>query len=86
MEQMSISRAEWLACLGEAIAGAQTVAWRLRTYESSSLEARELYDRLESARQEIESLRGIAGAKPVQADLGWLDRLGWSGALTDSPD
>jgi len=86
MEQSIASRAEWFARLADAIAGAQTVAWRLRTHESASLEARELYDQLESARQELELLKARSGRNPVQADPEWLARLGLRSTLLDPAD
>jgi hypothetical protein len=86
MEHAVAWRAEWLARLAEAIEGAQRLAWQLRTDESSSLEARELYGRLESARIELESLRGLTSRPndPLPAD--WLKDLGWIGSLLDPAD
>lgn len=86
MEQSIASRAEWLARLADAIASAQTVAWRLRTFENASLEARELYDRLEVARQELDLLQGRSPRQSAQTDPEWLGRLGWGSALTDPAD
>jgi hypothetical protein len=86
MEQIAALRADWFARLAEAIDGAQRVAWQLRTYESAAVEARELYGRLEAARLELESLRGLAtrSAKPIDPHV--LERLGWTGSLSDQPD
>jgi hypothetical protein len=82
MEQM---RREWFAQLANAIDGAQRVAWQLGTSHGVSVEARELYGRLEAARLELESLRAI-DARPLQADTDWLQKLGWTGILQDPAD
>ena len=83
MQQITALRAEWFARLAEAIEGAQQVAWQLRTNESASVEARELYSRLEAARLELESLQGVTRNVAAKADADWLDRLGWSSSLLD---
>lgn len=67
--------------LAEAIDGAQRVAWQLRTSESASAEARELYSRLEYVRLEVESLRQVAVRHSEKTDTDWLKRLGWGGSL-----
>jgi hypothetical protein len=54
---VALERARWLAELGEAIAQAQKLAWRLGVAEGDSEEARALYARLEVVRTEVESLR-----------------------------
>ena len=86
MEQIAALRADWFARLAEAIDGAQRVAWQLRTHECAAVEARELYGRLEAARLELESLRGIAARSgdPIDPDL--LEQLGWISSLSDPPD
>ena len=86
MEQIAALRAEWLARLADAIEGAQRLAWQLRTSESASLEARELYSRLEAARLELESLCGVRVRHGETADPDWLAKLGWSGSLVDEQD
>ena len=86
MEHIAALRAEWFARLAEAIEGAQRVAWQLRTYESASAEARELYSQLEAARLELESLRGVRRRPREPVDSKLLEKLGWSGPLPDSPD
>ncbi|MDQ3482984.1 MAG: hypothetical protein M3448_06220 [Pseudomonadota bacterium] len=86
MEQIAALRAEWLARLSEAIDGAQRVAWQLRTSESVSQEARELYSRLETARVELESLRVLPEKDFGPDDSDWLGKLGWSSTLLDMPD
>lgn len=83
MERSAALRAEWYARLAEAIEGAQRVAWQLRTSDSASLEARELYSRLEAVRLELESLRGVAHRPGETADADWLEKLGWNGWLSD---
>ena len=86
MNQIAALRAEWLAQIATAIESAQSVAWQLRMQEGASLQARELYDRLEAARSEVESLRG-RGAEPSRiSDSDWIRALGWSGSLSGSED
>ena len=86
MEHRAALRAEWLARLAEAIEGAQQVAWQLRTYESASGEARELYGRLEAARLELESLSGLRRQPRDPIDPHWLEKLGWSSSLSNPAD
>lgn len=86
MKQIAAWRAEWFVRLAEAIEGAQRVAWQLRTSESASEEARELYSRLENARLELESLRQVEVRQSDKTDTDWLKRLGWSGSLRDEKD
>lgn len=83
MEQIAALRAEWFVRLAEAIEDAQRLAWQLRTSESASAEARELYSRLEYARIELESMRRVVVRYSEKADADWLKRLGWSGSLVD---
>ena len=77
MEQIAALRAKWCAQLAEAIEGAQRLAWQLGTDEAVSMEARELYDRLEAARLELDSLRGLQGTAPSVIDPYWLQKLGF---------
>ena len=81
-----VLRAEWLACLAQAIEGAQQVAWQLRTDESASGDARDLYGRLEEARLELESLRGTTALPGESPNPDWVRELGWSSALLDPAD
>lgn len=78
MEHIAALRAEWLAQLAEAIEGAQRLAWQLGTQDVTSIEARELYGRLEAARLELDSLRRfhIGGACAIEPD--WLQKLGFA--------
>lgn len=86
MEHAVAWRAEWLARLADAIEGAQRLAWQLRTDETASAEARELYGRLESARIELESLRGMT-RRACDVPLGdGLKELGWLSSLLDPAD
>lgn len=78
-------RTRWLAELADAIESAQLLAWQLGTAERPSAEARELYGRLEAARLEVETMRGITVRTPV-VDPAWLEALGWSGSLLDPAD
>jgi hypothetical protein len=79
------NRARWLAELASAIESAQLLAWQLGTAERPSAEARALYGRLEAARVEVETMRGISVHTPL-AEPAWLEALGWSGALLDPAD
>lgn len=77
-ESEAARRSRWLADLLTAIDDAQRVAWRLSS-EGANPEALELYERLELARAEVESLRAS----------GWADRRQkvpsqWMGFLADS--
>jgi hypothetical protein len=85
MEQIAALRAEWFAQLAEAIEGAQRLAWQLGTRQSTSAEARELYGKLEVARLELDSLRGMALDRSVDFEPNWLQKLGWTGFPAD-PD
>jgi hypothetical protein len=85
MEQIAALRAEWFAQLREAIEGAQRVAWQLGSRESTSTEARELYARLEEARIELDSLRGLVRAGTCEIEPNWLQKLGWAAPETQ-PD
>jgi len=64
-------RAQWLSDLAEALEQAQRLTWRIGLLEGTSVEAMELYGRLEAARTEVQSLR--------------LGRFG-SARLADGPD
>lgn len=86
MEQIAALRAEWFARLSEAIEGAQRLAWQLGTHEGASNDARELYGRLEAARLELDSLKGLVGRPIDRAGPDWLHQLGWSGSLRDPRD
>jgi hypothetical protein len=71
-----LERARWLAELGQAIAQAQKLAWRLGVVEGDVEEARELYARLEAVRAELESLRttGWVGVRQ-EVDSSWLKNI-----------
>ena len=85
-DRVAAVRARWMAELATAIEGAQRVAWQLGSAQRASLEARELYSRLEAARLELESLR--AGTRRIREELDpWLvEQLGWPGALNTPSD
>jgi hypothetical protein len=85
MEQIAAMRAEWLAQLANAIDSAQRLAWQLRTHESASVEARELYGRLEAVRRELDSI-GVSRQEGQPLDVDWLTMLGWSGRSADPED
>lgn len=81
-EPAAASRARWMAELAAAIESAQRVAWQLGIGDHS-VEARELYGRLEAARVELDALR--RGARPAAGDIGpWLaEHVGWPGVHDD---
>lgn len=85
MEESAATRARWLAELANAIESAQRLAWQLGTATRPSPEARELYGRLEAARVEVESMRGISIHTPL-AEPAWLAALGWTGNPNDPAD
>ena len=71
-------RARWLAELAEALEQAQKLAWRMGLLEGDSVEAMELYGRLEAARMEVQSLRfGRFGTVPREYDPKWMDLVPW---------
>ena len=79
-EQAAV-RARWMAELAAAIEGAQRVAWQLGSAAKASLEARELYSRLEMARLELEALR--LGTRCLRDEIDpWLvEQIGWPGEI-----
>lgn len=81
MKQIAALREEWFARLAEAIEGAQRLAWRLGTQQDASSEARELYDRLEAVRAELNSLRGLASLEVESANPDLVRLLGLGGSL-----
>lgn len=86
MEQMAALRAQWFAQLAEAIEGAQHLAWQLGTHGGASNEARELYGRLEAARIELDSLRGVVRQPDIVLEPNWLQKFGWSEPFGDPAD
>ncbi len=85
-ERAAAVRARWMAELAAAIEGAQRVAWQLGSTRYASLEARELYGRLEAARVELESLRLGARAVPEEIDPWLVRQLGWPGTPQQRDD
>jgi hypothetical protein len=85
MEQIAALREQWFARLAEAIEGAQRLAWQLGTKDATSAEARELYGKLEAAKIELDSLRGIVREPVFDLEPNWLKKLGWMGLPAD-PD
>lgn len=83
---MAAIRAEWLAQLAKTIEAAQRLAWQLGTRESACDEARELYGRLEAARLDAHAMLDAAEGQTRNIETDWLQKLGWSGALLDTPD
>lgn len=78
MDQVAALRAEWFAQLAEAIEGAQHLAWQLGTQETTSIEARQLYGRLEAAKLELDSLRGLHDRTVCAIEPDWLQKLGFA--------
>lgn len=64
-QRAAAARAAWLADLARAIDEAQQLAWRVGVVEGRSTEALELYMQLESARVEVEALRGGSRSAPI---------------------
>lgn len=77
-EATATERSRWLSELAVAIEQAQRVAWQLGVSEGDDPEAKDLYARLEAAREEVESLRrgGWAGEQS-QLDPFWMKLLPW---------
>jgi hypothetical protein len=73
-------RARWLAELAKAIDEAQKVAWRLGVLEGDDPEAKDLYERLEAARVEVEALRraGFHGGRRHKGPE-WTGFMPWRG-------
>lgn len=86
MEQMAALRAEWFGHLAEAVEGAQRLAWQLGTCGGASAEARDLYDRLEMARLELDSLRGLTRGPDFEIEPNWLQKFGWGSPPDDAAD
>jgi hypothetical protein len=86
MEQMATLRAEWFGQLAQAIEGAQRLAWQLGTCGGASAEARDLYGRLEVARLELDSLRGLTCKPGFEIEPNWLQRFGWGSPPGDTAE
>lgn len=77
-------RARSLAELAQAVDQAQRLAWSLRASEASSTEAKQLYDRLEAVRTEVEAMRrGHRSIPRRDIDPMWTSLLTWSGGRDD---
>jgi hypothetical protein len=83
MDQTAALRAQWLSQLTEAIESAQRLAWQLGTREPAASEARDLYRRLEAARLELDTMRGLHCTEPPLIEADWLQKLGLTGPITD---
>jgi len=75
-----------MAELAAAIEGAQRVAWQLGTSNGGSVEARELYGRLEAARVELEALRGVTAQLREELEPWLVEQLGWPSGLAGPAD
>ena len=80
-------RARWLAELADAMEQAQAIAWRLGISEGDDPEAKQLYARLEAARDEVEALRrGIWAGARQQLDPIWMKLLAWQPRISSAGD
>lgn len=86
MKPTAVSRAKWFAQLADAIESAQRLAWQLGMQEQTSIEARELYNRLEAVRHELDSLRGLMNESVFNIEPDWIRKLGWGSPLADRAD
>ena len=75
-------RARWLAELAVAIEEAQLLVWRIGVLEGGNAGANELYGRLEQARSEIESLRGVRELARDGFDPEWMKLSPWGSLET----
>lgn len=75
-----------MAELAAAIDGAQRVAWQLGSAPGGSVEARELYGRLEDARIELERLRGVTAQLRAEVEPWLIDQLGLTSSLDNQID
>lgn len=71
-------RARWLADLAVAVDDAQVALWQMGVLEGDNADAKLLYGRLESARAEIESLRGAHEIGHEALDPEWMKLLPWA--------
>ena len=79
METTADERARWLTELAESLEQAQKLAWRMGLLDGNSVEAMELYGRLEAARLEAQSLRfGQFGAAQREYGPNWVDLTPWA--------
>jgi hypothetical protein len=79
METTADERARWLRELAEALEQAQKLAWRMGLLDGNSVEAMELYGRLEAARLEAQSLRlGQFGAAQREYGPNWVEFTPWA--------
>ena len=83
-EPLAAARARWMAELAAAIDGAQRVAWELGSSRTSQA-ARDLYQQLEAARQELEALRGVTSRIREELDP-WLPREDGASESEKQPD
>lgn len=72
-------RSRWLAELAQAVDQAQRLARTLGVPGGNCEPAKELYDRLELVRIEVEALRrGAWGASPIEIDPLWTSLFPWN--------
>ncbi|QNM83188.1 hypothetical protein H8M03_02195 [Sphingomonas sabuli] len=79
-------RAEWLAQITDKIDLAQRLAWELRAHADVSAEARDLYDRLEAARLELDAIRAADRWREASNDDWWFTQLDQPRAPFDRAD
>jgi hypothetical protein len=70
-------RARWLAELAAAVDEAQGLLWRIGVLEGDDAGAKALYGRLESARAEIDCLRGVQELDREALDPEWMKLFPW---------
>lgn len=75
-------RTRWLAELAAAVEEAQVLVWRIGVLEGGNADANELYGRLEQARSEIESLRGVREVARGCFDPEWMKLSAWGSLET----
>jgi len=79
IEASASERARWLTELAEALEQAQKLAWRMGLVEHNSIDAMELYGRLEAARLEVQALRfGQINAAQREYGPNWTGLTPWT--------
>lgn len=75
----AVERSRWLAELAEAIDQAQRLARKMGVSEGDSATAKELFERLETVRIEIEALRrGSWDRRSIETDPSWTNLFPWN--------
>lgn len=75
----AVERSQWLAELGEAVDQAQRLARKMGVSEGDCASAKELFERLETVRIEIEALRrGSWDRRSIETDPSWTNLFPWN--------